>query len=208
MVRASLPESFKPASERAFLWLCLVGVGADLLALQPCLAGMRLSSGDLRRAGLDPPTHPPSVLSAPQMPARYIIRRSDWASTRPIHVASSRMAAVGRCRLGRQVSSTPTALHAVMFRDESRGTMTSEEFDQPLWDTVNTLRGALSAAEYKYAALGLMFLKYVSDMVGAKEQADPQSHCRSGLEYHIQDASFRADSWRKSSEETTALSTM
>ncbi len=60
MVRASLPESFKPASERAFLWLCLVGVSADLLALQPCLAGIRLRYVELRRGVLirQPIRHP------------------------------------------------------------------------------------------------------------------------------------------------------
>jgi type I restriction enzyme M protein len=48
--------------------------------------------------------------------------------------------------------------------------MTNEEFKKTLWDAANKLRGAVSAAEYKYPVLGLVFLKYVSDLFDA--QAD------------------------------------
>lgn len=41
--------------------------------------------------------------------------------------------------------------------------MTNEEFNKTLWDTANKLRGSVSAAEYKYPVLGLVFLKYVSE---------------------------------------------
>jgi type I restriction enzyme M protein len=59
--------------------------------------------------------------------------------------------------------------------------MTIEEFKSALWAAANKLRGSVSAAEYKYPVLGLVFLKYVSDMFDAQgriiEQrlADPQS---------------------------------
>ncbi|HCR1715111.1 TPA: type I restriction-modification system subunit M N-terminal domain-containing protein, partial [Pseudomonas aeruginosa] len=46
--------------------------------------------------------------------------------------------------------------------------MTSEEFKKTLWDTANKLRGSVSAAEYKYPVLGLVFLKYVSDLYDAQ----------------------------------------
>lgn len=46
--------------------------------------------------------------------------------------------------------------------------MTNEEFKKTLWDTANKLRGSVSAAEYKYPVLGLVFLKYVSDMFDAQ----------------------------------------
>ncbi|HCR1810071.1 TPA: type I restriction-modification system subunit M N-terminal domain-containing protein, partial [Pseudomonas aeruginosa] len=59
--------------------------------------------------------------------------------------------------------------------------MTSEEFKKTLWDTANKLRGSVSAAEYKYPVLGLVFLKYVSDLYDAQagvireRLADPSS---------------------------------
>ena len=46
--------------------------------------------------------------------------------------------------------------------------MTNEEFKKTLWETANKLRGSVSAAEYKYPVLGLVFLKYVSDMFDAQ----------------------------------------
>ena len=72
--------------------------------------------------------------------------------------------------------------------------MTNEEFKKTLWDTANKLRGSVSAAEYKYPVLGLVFLKYVSDMFDAQAQvirnriADPKS------EYHIDNLAIRKES--------------
>ena len=59
--------------------------------------------------------------------------------------------------------------------------MTNEELKKTLWDAANKLRGSVSAAEYKYPVLGLVFLKYVSDMFDAqaavirRRLADPKS---------------------------------
>lgn len=59
--------------------------------------------------------------------------------------------------------------------------MTSSEFKKILWDAAVKLRGSLSAAEYKYPVLGLVFLKYVSDAYDAQADviraraADPAS---------------------------------
>jgi len=59
--------------------------------------------------------------------------------------------------------------------------MTEIEFKKHLWDAAVKLRGSLSAAEYKYPVLGLVFLKYVSDIFGAQKDviiaraADPAS---------------------------------
>ncbi|EOC5500658.1 type I restriction-modification system subunit M N-terminal domain-containing protein, partial [Pseudomonas aeruginosa] len=72
--------------------------------------------------------------------------------------------------------------------------MTSEEFKKTLWDTANKLRGSVSAAEYKYPVLGLVFLKYVSDLYDAQagvireRLADPSS------ELYIEDEELRAES--------------
>lgn len=39
----------------------------------------------------------------------------------------------------------------------------STNYESELWETANTLRGSMDAAEYKHVVLGLIFLKYVSD---------------------------------------------
>jgi type I restriction enzyme M protein len=72
--------------------------------------------------------------------------------------------------------------------------MTNEELKRTLWDTANKLRGSVSAAEYKYPVLGLVFLKYVSDLFDAQAArirgriADPQS------DYFIDDPDVRRES--------------
>ena len=35
--------------------------------------------------------------------------------------------------------------------------------EQTLWDAADKMRGNLEASEYKHVALGLVFLKYISD---------------------------------------------
>lgn len=72
--------------------------------------------------------------------------------------------------------------------------MTDEDFKKTLLDSANSLRGSVSAAEYKYPVLGLVFLKYVSDMFLAqaevikKRLADPSS------DLFIEDPEIRAES--------------
>ncbi|MCI1711066.1 MAG: type I restriction-modification system subunit M N-terminal domain-containing protein [Chiayiivirga sp.] len=46
--------------------------------------------------------------------------------------------------------------------------MTNDEFKSKLWDAADKLRGSVSAAQYKYPVLGLVFLKYVSDLFDAQ----------------------------------------
>lgn len=71
--------------------------------------------------------------------------------------------------------------------------MTNDEFKRTLWDAADKLRGSVAAATYKYPVLGLVFLKYVSDMFDAQSQvirsrlAEPQS------EYYIADPGVRAE---------------
>jgi len=71
--------------------------------------------------------------------------------------------------------------------------MTNEEFKKTLWDAANKLRGSVSAAEYKYPVLGLVFLKYVSDLFEAQADvirsrlADPKS------DLFIEDEATRAE---------------
>src|SRR6266446_10934744 len=56
-------------------------------------------------------------------------------------------------------------------------------FEQKLWQAADALRNNMDAAEYKHVALGLIFLKYISDAFEAKhaelaaqraEGADPE----------------------------------
>lgn len=69
--------------------------------------------------------------------------------------------------------------------------MTNDEFKSTLWDAADKLRGSVAAAQYKYPVLGLVFLKYVSDLFDAQARvirdrmAEPQS------EYYIEDPETR-----------------
>lgn len=71
--------------------------------------------------------------------------------------------------------------------------MTNEEFKQTLWIAANKLRGSVSAAEYKYPVLGLVFLKYVSDMFDAQAQVIRDRVAEPTAEHYIEDASIRAE---------------
>ena len=42
------------------------------------------------------------------------------------------------------------------------------EFEAQLWATADKLRGNMQPSDYKHVALGLIFLKYISDAFGAK----------------------------------------
>lgn len=44
-------------------------------------------------------------------------------------------------------------------------------FEEKLWSMADKLRGSMDAAEYKHVALGLLFLKYVSDAFEEKYEA-------------------------------------
>ncbi|WHO37621.1 class I SAM-dependent DNA methyltransferase [Sphingobium sp. AP49] len=54
----------------------------------------------------------------------------------------------------------------------------SRAFEAPLWAAADKLRGNMDAAEYKHVALGLIFLKYISDRFNERRNealADPES---------------------------------
>ena len=72
--------------------------------------------------------------------------------------------------------------------------MTNEEFKKTLWDTANKLRGSVSAAEYKYPVLGLVFLKYVSDMFDAQSAVIKHRIADPKAEYYIEDPVVRKES--------------
>ena len=61
----------------------------------------------------------------------------------------------------------------------SKGNGANLGFEQTLWATADKMRGHMDAAEYKHVALGLIFLKYISDAfqelyddLAAKQETD------------------------------------
>lgn len=51
-------------------------------------------------------------------------------------------------------------------------------FAPTLWATADKLRGNMDAAEYKHVALGLIFLKYISDRFEERRQESWPSRTR------------------------------
>lgn len=72
--------------------------------------------------------------------------------------------------------------------------MTNEEFKRTLWETADKLRGSVAAAQYKYPVLGLVFLKYVSDMYDAQSQVIRRRLAEPKSEYYIEDEATRKES--------------
>src|SRR5699024_10228837 len=72
--------------------------------------------------------------------------------------------------------------------------MTNAEFKAQLWKAPDALRGSVAAAQCKYPVLGLVFLKYVSDLFDA--QADVIRHRMAEPEspYYIADSEIRQES--------------
>ena len=67
-----------------------------------------------------------------------------------------------------------------MAQDSDRGAGPLTGYEAELWEMANTLRGSMDAAEYKHVALGLIFLKYVSDAFEERraailEEAGPEA---------------------------------
>jgi type I restriction enzyme M protein len=51
------------------------------------------------------------------------------------------------------------------------GTSANLGFEQKLWAAADKMRGHMDASEYKHVALGLIFLKYISDAFGERHAA-------------------------------------
>ncbi|MBS0461956.1 MAG: SAM-dependent DNA methyltransferase [Proteobacteria bacterium] len=69
--------------------------------------------------------------------------------------------------------------------------MTHDDFKQTLWDAADKLRGSVSAAQYKYPVLGLVFLKYVSDLFDAQTAVIAHRVADPASEYYIDDPATR-----------------
>lgn len=72
--------------------------------------------------------------------------------------------------------------------------MTYEEMKKTLWDAAIELRGSVSAAQYKYPVLGLVFLKYVSDMFAAQAGVIKEKLADPNSELFIEDEEIRLES--------------
>lgn len=62
-------------------------------------------------------------------------------------------------------------------RGSGKGAKAGSDFRATLWAAADKLRGNMDAAEYKHVALGLIFLKYISDRFDerrAQALADPE----------------------------------
>jgi type I restriction enzyme M protein len=62
-------------------------------------------------------------------------------------------------------------------KNSSKEAKSGSDFRATLWAAADKLRGNMDAAEYKHVALGLIFLKYISDRFDerrAQALADPE----------------------------------
>ena len=69
--------------------------------------------------------------------------------------------------------------------------MTNDEFKTKLWETADKLRGSVAAAQYKYPVLGLVFLKYVSDLFDAQAAVIRSRVAEPTSDYYIEDPETR-----------------
>ncbi|MCK4516873.1 MAG: SAM-dependent DNA methyltransferase, partial [Spirochaetaceae bacterium] len=61
-------------------------------------------------------------------------------------------------------------------------------FEEKLWLAADKLRGNLDAAEYKHVALGLIFLKYISDAFEERHGFLKAEAARKGSDWYVKDA--------------------
>ena len=71
--------------------------------------------------------------------------------------------------------------------------MTDQEFKDKLWKAAIALRGSVDAAQYKYPVLGLVFLKYASDMFESQEDVIRQQLADSKSDFYFEDEDLREE---------------
>ncbi len=74
---------------------------------------------------------------------------------------------------------------------ERNGTAANIGFEEKLWQTADTLRGSMDAAEYKHVVLGLIFLKYVSDSFELRRSQLVKDIATPSSEYFVKDEKSR-----------------
>lgn len=70
---------------------------------------------------------------------------------------------------------------------------TTRSLEQTLWDAADKMRGNLEAAEYKHVALGLVFLKYVSDAFEQRRRFLVEATADPDTDYFIPNPDRRAE---------------
>ncbi len=70
--------------------------------------------------------------------------------------------------------------------------MNLNDYRKTLWATADKLRSNMDAAEYKHLALGLIFLKYISDAFQARRENLTRRFADEDDDYHIHDLAERA----------------
>ena len=78
-----------------------------------------------------------------------------------------------------------------MARQATRTKESTKPLEAILWDAADKMRGNLEASEYKHVALGLVFLKYISDAFEQRHAFLEQATADPGNDYFIPDASRR-----------------
>ena len=81
------------------------------------------------------------------------------------------------------------------------------ELEKKLWTSANKLLPSLDASQYKHVALGLVFLKYVSDSVGIRRRELAEQFTSGEHEYLPQPAPFRRGAAGGSREDANARHT-
>ena len=64
------------------------------------------------------------------------------------------------------------------------------ELDKKLWTAADKLRSTLSAAEYKHAVLGLIFVKYISDAFESRRKQLEADLKNTEHDYYLDPADF------------------
>jgi type I restriction enzyme M protein len=59
---------------------------------------------------------------------------------------------------------------------KSDATSATVGYEAQLWQMADALRGNMEAAEYRHVALGLLFLKYISDAFEERHATLPRTH--------------------------------
>ncbi len=78
-----------------------------------------------------------------------------------------------------------------MPKAASGATAPTRPLEAILWDAADKMRGNLEASEYKHVALGLVFLKYISDAFEQRHSYLQVATADPGSDYYIPDASRR-----------------
>jgi type I restriction enzyme M protein len=76
---------------------------------------------------------------------------------------------------------------------ESKSNGSTLDFEAQLWAAADKMRGHMDASEYKHVALGLIFLKYISDAFEEKREQLLFGFSNPKSEWFIKDEPQRAD---------------